>query len=354
MIEYFEGGNMSIHQKPDGRWYVSYRDDHGNQHIKVFGRGDAAKKLAKSFDYEIKSHKSSGREIVGPSGVYFDDLAQSYVKHSEANGRSERWLKELVNLLNKKIIPFLSSKPVDRLESTDILKVVEHLGDISQTTKNRYIDYLRSIFRFGLKHRLTHKNPLEHWSKNKEKPRQSLLTIDDLKKIYDKAEPHLKWIIEVQWNLGTRPGASELLRIQWDHIDFERNIVRVYASKTKSWREIPIKDEFRDRLLYMKRSAKTQFIIEYNGKPINKIRRSFKTACKKACILYDVRMYDLRHLFASALLSGGGDLAAVSKLLGHSSTKMTSDVYYHLLHGEKRRAVNLLPSINNIIANESQ
>jgi integrase len=56
-------------------------------------------------------------------------------------------------------------------------------------------------------------------------------------------------------------------------------------------------------------------------------------------------MYDVRHLFASIMLAGGGDLAAVSRLLGHSNTQMTADTYYELLKGEKRRAISILPSL---------
>lgn len=53
----------------------------------------------------------------------------------------------------------------------------------------------------------------------------------------------------------------------------------------------------------------------------------------------------IRHLFATVTLSMGADLAAVSKILGHCSTKMTADTYYHLLEGEKVRAVGLIPQI---------
>jgi hypothetical protein len=56
-------------------------------------------------------------------------------------------------------------------------------------------------------------------------------------------------------------------------------------------------------------------------------------------------MYDIRHLFASTMLTGGADLAAVSKLLEHSTIQMTANVYYNLQKGEKERAVNLLPSL---------
>jgi hypothetical protein len=35
-----------VFQKPDGRFYISYRDEFGRQHTQTFGRGAEAKKLA--------------------------------------------------------------------------------------------------------------------------------------------------------------------------------------------------------------------------------------------------------------------------------------------------------------------
>lgn len=72
---------------------------------------------------------------------------------------------------------------------------------------------------------------------------------------------------------------------------------------------------------------------------------SFRTACERTGTDYPVRFYDLRHPFCSTLLNNGADLAAVSKLMGHSTVKMTTDTYYHLQQGEKKRAVGLLPSM---------
>jgi hypothetical protein len=39
----------------------------------------------------------------------------------------------------------------------------------------------------------------------------------------------------------------------------------------------------------------------------------------------------LRHCFASLALASGADIAVVSKLLGHASISITSDVYGHLV-----------------------
>jgi len=50
-------------------------------------------------------------------------------------------------------------------------------------------------------------------------------------------------------------------------------------------------------------------------------------------------------MFATDLLNKGAGLAAVSKLLGHSSTKMTADQYYTCMAGEMRRAVEQIPDL---------
>lgn len=49
-------------------------------------------------------------------------------------------------------------------------------------------------------------------------------------------------------------------------------------------------------------------------------------------------------LLAAVLPLEGGDVAAVSKLMGHASVKMTVDQYYHLLGDAKRRTIAKLPS----------
>jgi integrase len=42
------------------------------------------------------------------------------------------------------------------------------------------------------------------------------------------------------------------------------------------------------------------------------------------------RLHDLRHFRASALISTGADIAAVSKVMGHKTIAITSDLYGNL------------------------
>ena len=53
-----------------------------------------------------------------------------------------------------------------------------------------------------------------------------------------------------------------------------------------------------------------------------------------------IRLHDLRHTFASLLIQNGESLAYVKEQMGHSSIKVTVDVYGHLVPGANRQAVN--------------
>ncbi len=50
--------------------------------------------------------------------------------------------------------------------------------------------------------------------------------------------------------------------------------------------------------------------------------KSYKTACREAGI-ENLRFHDLRHTVATRLVEAGIPLHAVTKLLGHSSVKIT-------------------------------
>ena len=129
-------------------------------------------------------------------------------------------------------------------------------------------------------------------------------------------------------------------------MDFDNDLLKVRGTKTlSSNRIIPLTPYFKERLLAMKKLATTDFLIEFKGKPISTCKTTFLKTARKAGITYPVRLYDIRHLFATTILANGGDLKAVSKLLGHASTIMTANNYYHELKGEKAVALSRKPML---------
>ena len=86
-----------------------------------------------------------------------------------------------------------------------------------------------------------------------------------------------------------------------------------------------------------------EFVFHRNGKPMeqNYMRRVFKRILGKAG-LRDIRFHDIRHTFASLLLSDGASPVYVKEQLGHSSIQMTVDIYGHLIPSSNREIVNRL------------
>jgi integrase len=82
------------------------------------------------------------------------------------------------------------------------------------------------------------------------------------------------------------------------------------------------------------------------GEPIaqNTIRNIFKRILRGAG-LRNFRVHDMRHTYASLLLSNGESPAYVKEQLGHSSIKMTVDIYGSLIPSSNRQAVNKLDEI---------
>ena len=56
-------------------------------------------------------------------------------------------------------------------------------------------------------------------------------------------------------------------------------------------------------------------------------------------------LHVLRHTHASVLLANGVDLATVSERLGHSSVRVTAEVYSHAIRGRDREAANIWDQI---------
>jgi len=371
---------MGIYQRNE-RWMV-YWHVNGKRHDKSFGRGDLAQAKAQVFDRTVQdalekhlpipdpewvtsavqvvktvsTSDAPTNQVLGqqPSGMNLAELGRRYLDHMRASGRTEKHIRNIERLLENQFVPVIGDKPVNALTyQGDMVPFILHFKGVSgstgkarsQFTVNKYCDYLSFIFHFGMDNGFTTVNPLKNWKKPKVQPWDLKLTLEDAKKIMACAEPHLKWAMEVCFNLGTRPGESELLSLRWENVDFAAGTVRIYASKTKTYRTVPINPEFLKRMEVERDQSVSGFVIEYMGRGLTTIRKSFKNACQRAGITYPTRMYDLRHLFATTLLSKGADLAAVSKMMGHSTVKMTADTYYHYMEGEKERAVRLLPGL---------
>jgi integrase len=84
-----------------------------------------------------------------------------------------------------------------------------------------------------------------------------------------------------------------------------------------------------------------------DGQPVsysNLMQRGFRPALRRAGIRR-IRFHDLRHTFASLMISNGEDMAHVSRLMGHANASFTLNVYSHMIPREHDPSGDRLASL---------
>ena len=245
---------------------------------------------------------------------------------------------------------------------------MSHLAELDATltrkgrilaTRNRYRAYCKAICQWGLNNDLSANNPFQRFRPevSKEGKAPDLITEEELKAVYQSAPPHLQWTIEVMMNTGVRPGPTELFALKMSDVDQTLGGIWVTRHKTHDERALlPLRPEFLEKIQNLKDAEPQRlYLIEFEGQPIQSLKRSWHSALRRAGITRSLRLYDLRHWYASQLLSSGADLKATSQLLGHASPSTTMNTYYHLLENQKRTALGHLtvPDLSDSGAGET-
>ena len=88
-------------------------------------------------------------------------------------------------------------------------------------------------------------------------------------------------------------------------------------------------DEVVELLTPLKKPAGYIFEYKDSGKPIQSMKTTFLTACRKADLPERaITHHRLRHFFATSLIHEGVDLNSVKEILGHTDIQ-TTQVYLH-------------------------
>lgn len=139
---------------------------------------------------------------------------------------------------------------------------------------------------------------------------------------------------------GARRG--ELLSARWSEVDLSLGVWHKPAQATKQRREhhIPLNPAAIMVLQSMQASRRGDSDLLFPGldrkQPLGDVKKSWKTILHKAGI-ENFRLHDLRHNFASVLISNGATLHQVAALLGHSELR-TTQRYAHLAPAVLREA----------------
>ena len=144
--------------------------------------------------------------------------------------------------------------------------------------------------------------------------------------------PHVRAFVVL--SLCTAARSSALLGLTWDRVDFARRIITLSLGddldgQRKNRARVPMNARaYRYlRVLYGWRTC--DHVIEWGGTGLGSIKKGFGAAATRAGF-DDVTPHTLRHTAASWMVMAGVPIVEVSKLMGHSDSRVTFRVYAHL------------------------
>ncbi len=364
-IDYFDNGGvcngllLEVRVSQKRTWYLRFADAHGKQRQHKIGRyedigWEDVRKTARRLRSEITlgGNPAEAKAAVKAIPTY-GELAQRHLNHAKTYQRSydttelymrlhilPRWGKLRVSEISKPAVAqWLAEKSKEGLALASVEKIRVIFGRsfelaIQWETPGVTRNPTRGI-----------KRPPINNARTRYLTSAEALRLQ--RAVAVSRNPQLKYIVGLLLLTGAR--VSELLQAEWRHIDLDRQTWLIPTSKTGKPRHVPLSQAaiaimeqvplFKD-CVYLLPNPRTL-------KPFTDIKHPWDTA-RRAAVLSDLRLHDLRHSAASFMINAGIDLFAVGRVLGHADHKSTMR-YSHLANstllaaveaGAKRQAVD--------------
>ncbi len=205
---------------------------------------------------------------------------------------------------------------------------------------------LKALFNWALKRDLITANPfakIDMFPVERDEPRP--LSPTELKRLFHHNPPGSRWYPLLMTYLLTGARLSEILKpkFSWSDIDFENETFTLPMRKGRKSTEFPLDqvllEIFRDlkrRPIYKdirhRKADDQDYPFPFNA---HFISHKVKALLEAAGIT--ATAHDLRDSFVSHLIDLGYPIEEVSKLAGHTNTKITEQYYYGLIEGKRRQ-----------------
>jgi integrase len=325
---------VGLYKRLDSRfWWMAYtvQGEHRCESTKTPSK-DLARKIWKKRDAEI----ALGRFKVGWAGerMTFAEVCEEFFRsHSstlspKSQANHQMFLKNLRAYFGDRNLTEIDERAVvdyrNHRRRQPLKRDPKQM--VKGATVNRELACLHCIFQFALKRKYISENPasgVKHFDERKERPSKRMLTVEDEQRILEAAPPHLRVAIVLLVQTGGRT-YTEGLSLRWDQLDLVQGVLHLAGrvKTTDSAQPLPLSRLACDVLKEWKNEQNPESPYVFPSprnldKPIRSVRRAWRTALKKAGVLY-FPIYNLRHIFCTRLSWVAPD-AVVQRAMRHSS-----------------------------------
>lgn len=278
------------------------------------------------------------------------DLCKRYLEDVAPRLR-ERSRKNFEAAIKNDILPALGTLRVADVAVCDVESLHRRITKRSAPTQaNRVVSLVRRLLnlaeRWGWREG---RNPARGIERNAEENRRRYLKPDELARLIEAlaAHPERTAADLIRFLLLTGARRGEAFSMTWDQVDFETGVWTKPSSHTKQKQEhaVPLSAPALALLSRIKENAAGPYVFpgRVPDAPLTDVKHSWRAICKAANI-EGLRVHDLRHSYASFLVSAGLSLPVVGALLGHTQPGTTAR-YAHLLDEPLRVATEHVGAI---------
>ncbi|WP_321386779.1 site-specific integrase [uncultured Enterococcus sp.] len=359
----------NIYRRKDGRWEGRYKKSRSKDGRIIYGYiyGKKYNEVRKKL-LEIKVYYPEF------TGELFDGTLSEWLEYwlytaIQQNVKLSTWTSYESKIRNH-INPFLGKEKLHLIEKRHINAFLQQLSTrkYSENTTKNIFTILSSSLNYAVENGYLAKNPckgLSLSSKGKLKDIRAL-SVEQQKKLEELAFKDTS-CSAVIIGLATGMRVGEISALRWSDIDFDYGIINVNRTlqrvpdptnhgqtkvivgspKTQSsLRKIPLAKNLREYLLEKKRFSRSEYVVcskQQFAEP-RVINYRLKKLIKGSGI-EPFHFHTLRHTFATRCIENNIDVSSLSKLLGHTSVKLTLDTYTDSLWKKRKEAMETIDSL---------
>ena len=274
------------------------------------------------------------------------DLAQLY-RDVHLPRKRPRSQQEDEGMLRRLVIPALGRTRVTDVRRSDVAAFHREVTKTAPVVANRALALLSKMFAVAIHDEWLKDNPCRGIERNPENRRERFMNELEIAKLAEVLAVHPERMsanaIRILLLTGARKG--ETLAARWEAFDLDKGVwTKPGAStKQKTSHRVPLSAPAMALLQEMRAAADPRCPFVFpggDGKPLTDIKNLWASVCRRAG-LSGVRIHDLRHTYASILVSSGLSLPVIGRLLGHTQAT-TTNRYAHLMDDPLRAATELV------------
>lgn len=334
----------SIHQQPSGSWRVTWRDPSGKQRARHF----ATKREARAFKAQVELDLSRGRYVDSHAAdrVLLRDCAASWLAGRTVERASAA---RDDSLLRVHLLPRWGAWPITKIDHAGVQQWVVELGrDLAPATVRECYRVLSLVLGSAVQARLLGHNPCAGVRLPPRRRQDEPVTLTRAKlsgKLLPEIPDRYRALVATAAYTGLRWG--ECAGLHWSAVDLASRRLRVvrvlvevggqitpkpYPKSKAGRRTVPVPVPLVELLDAHRAAFPSPELVFTNsaGGPVGRTSfrtRIWKPAVRRAGLPERLRFHDLRHSYATWLVSDGLPPNIVQRIMGHEDVTTTLGIY---------------------------